>query len=323
MKRGWKKNLLYASLIIFGGVLLFIFGETVRLKNTGFETKTLWDWMHLLIIPVVLAVGAFFLERSERADERKTSEARAKLEREISTDRQQEAALQAYLDRMAELMLEKDLRTTQNEEMRNVARIRTLTVLRGLDEIRKAIVLVFLYESGLIIGEPVVDLTEADLSGANLSGTDLSKAMLSNANFSNANLSKAQLAEANLKGAMLSGADLSYAKLSGANLSEANLYQASLIEADLSQAQLTLADLRATKLSAANLREADLRGADLAGANLTALVVSPAGAKYIRTTYGSEADLTGADLTGANLTEADIGDANLTGATMPDGTKHD
>ena len=76
MKPGWKKYLLYASIVIFGSVLLFILVETVRAKNTGFETKTHWDWMELLIIPLVLADGAIFLQRSERAVERRIAEER-------------------------------------------------------------------------------------------------------------------------------------------------------------------------------------------------------------------------------------------------------
>ena len=109
MKRAWKTYLLYGSAIVAVGVLAYILIETVRLKNTGFETKTLWDWMELLVIPLVLAIGAFYLERSERAVDRKTADDRAKLERELATDRQQEAALQAYLDRMAELLLKENL----------------------------------------------------------------------------------------------------------------------------------------------------------------------------------------------------------------------
>jgi len=103
-----KKFFLYAIFIIIGGGFIFILIETIKAKNTGFETKTLWDWMALLIIPLFLAGGAFFLNLSERkaerriADERrdedrKLADERAELERAIEKDRQQEAALQAYL----------------------------------------------------------------------------------------------------------------------------------------------------------------------------------------------------------------------------------
>src|SRR5262245_46064880 len=130
MRTTWKKYLLYGSTIIVIGVFLYILEETVRLKNTGFEKKTLWDWMQLLIIPLVLGIGAFFLNRSERQNER-----------EIERDRQQEAALQGYIDRLSELLLKEALLSSeQNEEVRNVARIRTLAVLRGLDSKRKALV---------------------------------------------------------------------------------------------------------------------------------------------------------------------------------------
>jgi len=102
MKPRWKTCLLYPSLIIVGGGLIYILVETVKAKNTGFETKALWDWMELLIIPLVLAIGAFFLNQSERETERETAK-----------DRQQEAALQAYIDNMSELLLKEKLRTTK------------------------------------------------------------------------------------------------------------------------------------------------------------------------------------------------------------------
>src|SRR5689334_14997912 len=120
--------------------------ETVRLKNTGFETKTLWDWMQLLIIPLFLTSGALLLNSSERNNER-----------ELATDHQQEAALQAYLDRMADMLLKDNLTSSSNTEVRKVARIRTLTVLQGLDVKRKATLLRFLYEAELInIGDTII-----------------------------------------------------------------------------------------------------------------------------------------------------------------------
>lgn len=247
MKTHWKKYLLYASLIIVGGCLIFILVETVRAKNTGFEAKTLWDWMELLIIPLVLAGGVFFLNRSEKEIERKSVEDRAKLEREIATDRQQEVALQSYLDRMADLLFKEDLATLTNKERRKVARIRTLTVLRGLDVKRKGFVLLFLCEAGLIdsFKDTVIDLAGADFSDADLSDADIIHANLRGANFSGANLrrtifdgadlSNALLINANLRGTDLEGrigpglptrlygADLSFADLTGAHITKEQL----------------------------------------------------------------------------------------------------
>lgn len=210
-----------------GGVLLFILVQTVRAKNTGFEAKTLWDWMQLLIIPLLLAGGAFFLNRSER-----------NTEREIATDRQREDALQAYLDRMADLLLKDKLGSTKKREVRDVARTRTLTVLRSLDKKRKGFVLRFLYEAGLISHKPIINLDRADLRGAYLAGADL-------------------------KGANLTGAFLSEAFLEGVDLSEAKLNKVSLNKAFLGGANLSEADLTEAYLAEANLVGADLTGAKI------------------------------------------------------------
>jgi len=251
MNTRWKRYLLYVSLIIVVGVLIYFLVETVRAKNTGFETKTLWDWMELLIIPLFLAGGAFFLNRSEHSVERARTEQRAILECELATDRQQEAILQSYLDRMGELLLEKKLRT-RNTEVRNVARVRTLTVLRGLDGFRKRIVLKFLYEAGLIAeNKTIVDLTDANLTGADLQVVDLQGLNLKDTNLKDANMQFANLQFANLRASILKDANLGGAYLEGANLEGANLEGAYLEGAYLESADLYAAQVTEEQLAKA------------------------------------------------------------------------
>lgn len=79
--------------------------------------------MDLLIVPLVLAGGALYLNRLER-----------NTERENATNRQQEEALQVYIDRVSELLLKEKLRTIDIQELRDLARTRTLSILRVLDK---------------------------------------------------------------------------------------------------------------------------------------------------------------------------------------------
>jgi hypothetical protein len=62
--------------------------------------KTLCNWMDFLVVPIVLALGTFILNHSE-----KSIEVCAELEREFATDCQHEVVLQTYLDRMSGLLL--------------------------------------------------------------------------------------------------------------------------------------------------------------------------------------------------------------------------
>ena len=312
MNSRWKTYLQYANLIIIGGGLIFIVVETIRAKNTGFEVKTLWDWMELLVIPVVLAVGVFYLNRSERAVERQIAEERANLEREIATDRQQETALQAYIDRMSELLLKEKLLTTEVEEVRDVARTRTLTLFRVLDPTRKGLVLRFLHEADLICkGNPIILLKGTDLRWANLSG----------ANLRSVNLSGANLYSTNLFDANLSDSDLSNVILNEAILFNTDLRNTDLSNAYLNDTDLRTSDFRGTNLRGASLKDADLRSSDLSDSNFD-------GAKL------TGADLSGAILDKSNLSNADLTNVKLTskqlvttkslkGAIMPDGTIHE
>ena len=101
-----------------------------------------WDWLDLLIVPVVLAIVGFVFTSSENRATRVAAEQRA-----------QDEALQAYLDQLGQMLLdgEKPLRESkEGDEVRTLARARALTVLNRLDGRRKATVVQFLYESGLI-----------------------------------------------------------------------------------------------------------------------------------------------------------------------------
>lgn len=268
------------------------FADFTKPNSDFVRGKTLWDWLQLFIIPIFLSIGVFLLNRSERDGERQRSEERTKLEREIATDRQQEAALQSYLDRMADLLLKEKLRTTKKKEARDVANIRTLTILRGLDERRKRIVLIFLYEAELISKRaPIV----------NLGGTNFSDVNLEYFKLTDANLKLADMRNTNLKKAHLEGANLYFIHLGSANLQDAHLQRANLQNALMHYAKLQNTNLQGAKLKDAKLQYADLTGADLSGA-----------------------DFSGADLTSSIVTSEQLATTkSLKGTIMPDGTKHD
>ena len=192
--------------------------------------KTLWDWLDLLIVPIVLAIGGYLFTRTERQAS-ETAAAR----------RSQDTALQAYLDQMGQLLLDKDqpLRVaTADSEVRTLARARTLTVLASLGGNRKVRVLQFLYEAGLITrGDSVVTLIDADLKWADLRRAKLSKTDLCAVNLYLADLRWADLRGANLRRAIVSEVDLRVANLSEADLRGVNLRGSDLRYADLSGVQ--------------------------------------------------------------------------------------
>jgi Pentapeptide repeats (8 copies) len=168
---------------------------------------------------------------------------RKNLQQELEGQRVALEALPAYLDQMVRLLNDKERplrRSKGGDEVSIIAKGRTHTVLPRLDGERKARVLQFLYETGLIIKDrAVVDLLGADLREANLREASLR----------GANLRGADLSTANLSGADLRGADLR-----GANLRQANLHWADLVSANLSGAYVGRTDLSLADLRGANLR---------------------------------------------------------------------
>jgi hypothetical protein len=143
-RRWWKNNWFVrtlASLALIGLLITVILGYLLNWEWTGLlgipenpETRTAWDWLGLLIIPLAVALATLWFNNQTR-----------KSEQSIAQDRVREEALQRYLDTMQELILDKELRKSEEDaEIRSVARARTLTVLRSLDGDRKGQVARFL-----------------------------------------------------------------------------------------------------------------------------------------------------------------------------------
>jgi uncharacterized protein YjbI with pentapeptide repeats len=247
-------------------VLLAIGGAASRW--TGFRGMTVRDWLDLLVVPLALVVISFLFTTQQDQRQQEIENQRAAAERELAVERAQDEALQAYLAQMSTLMLEKDLRNSEeNSEQRTLARARTLTVLGRLDPRRKTALMQFLVEADLVQRvdgrEPIISLRGADLRDAVLFDTDLSGANLMEANLNDAILSASDLSEANLSEAYLRDATLDGTNLRNANLTVAFLERAFLSRAKLSDAALTFAYLRDATLFDANLSGADLEGANL------------------------------------------------------------
>jgi uncharacterized protein YjbI with pentapeptide repeats len=306
---------LYAVPVLIG---LWILLRTYQADNLGFASRTLWDWLELLVVPLALALAGFWFSRIQKRTELEIAEKARESDREIAQqarkadrkathERQDQLTLEKYLDRMKELLLDRNLGPDAKPEVKNLARAWTLNVLRELTAGRNRQVIQFLQESKLLGLESVVDLQEADLSGvdlsgANLSGANLRRANLNNANLQEANLARADLSEVNLRQANLSRTLLWKADLQQADLQEANLSDAHVNEANLEDAVLGWANLYFTSLREANLQNATLVEANLSYTNLW------------------ETDLTGAYLGGATgVRDSQLAEALLSDSTwMPD-----
>lgn len=284
--------LLLVALVLFvlfiRGIIIFLilpgysypwtgFAEYTNAKGEIQQAKTLWDWLQLLGIPIVLAVVAFFFSLAERIAERNDADRRDKIQREVSLDQTRESALQAYFDRMTELILDRNLHgALQGNEIHSIVHGRTRAVLSQLDGRRKGTVVQFLYAADLLGNVvphepdttrkvPIVSLGEA---------TDLNQVILSRSTLWGINLEMTDMKEAILTGIDLFGAIMNGVNLSGATMSGVNFCQA----------DLRVANLNGIKASGSVFVAADLRGANLKGAEFRDGVdfynIKLSGAKY-------------------------------------------
>lgn len=250
------------------GVVQFSYEKGVPKEISGI--KTLWDWLALLIIPIILLIGTWWLGRAEKQREQESLHKRLESDRAIAHQSEQRMLLEAYFDVMTDLLMKQDLRGSRSgDEVRNIARIRTLSAVRNLDGFHKAQVILFLYESGLISTDDVfVDLRDADLSGMRLLGKDLTAISLAGANLAGTSFQKSRLTGANLAGAKLTGIYQGTLGLLSADFEEANLQNANLSNVELGGFEFTDMEIRGDlRGHGANFEKADLRGANFEGAD--------------------------------------------------------
>jgi Pentapeptide repeats (8 copies) len=209
---------------------------------TGFQDRTPWEYLDVFLVPAAVTVATLWFTSTQE-----------KIALDAEERRAQDEALQAYLDKMSELLIDKELhkKADRYHPMRVTARARTLALLEQLDEKRKGTVLLFLREARLINSQArchegrlvayprLVGLKDADLKNAHLrearlisedrreavslEGADLEGADLVDADLESADLRKVVLKSATLSGAILSGTDLSGADLTNATVTETQL----------------------------------------------------------------------------------------------------
>lgn len=232
-KKWWRWVIIIVLAIVASWALYWWppsgFGGYLDSKGEWQREKTLWDWMDLLIVPILLAGGAYAFDQATT---------RRSLKRE--SDRLNESVWQAYLDQITKMLTDEkiNLGSTASENVKIAARAQTRATLRRLDRRHRGYLVNFLYDSKLIQGvDPVVSLREADLRGVDLLGARLKNVNLAEAYLKEADLAFSDLGHSHMGGATLDNANLRGADLEGADLSEANLFGARVTDEQLNQVE--------------------------------------------------------------------------------------
>lgn len=334
-KHGWERPLLAIVLLAILALLVWFVEWIVSEGGTGFtfqtggtqQTRTLWDWLGLLLVPAVLVASGvvFNLILSRR------TEAEATTDRAIADERSREQNLRNFINTMQDLIALPSSELDSNERLKQVARAQAIATATTLDSRRFDKVITFLIDTRLLNYVEEDDLTD-DIAFAGGDGGDSGSSAADQDSDEVSVVSGDESNEASAFESIFTFEDADFEGVSWpcAHLQRLNLNSADLDNSDLSRAYMehtTLRDasLRNTKLENAFLGDADLTGAELDRANFEKAVLENAvlrGASLEGTNFKG-ADLSGVDFRGAiALTPGQLNLAdNLVGVTLPDGTK--
>ena len=247
----WIKGLLSVLLFSLSIFLVIIISNWIsNFKWSGFQKKSFWDWLQLLIVPLMLAFGAFYLNYA--------SETRDK---QIAEEGKQQELLKDYFSKMQTLILaEKTLPKSNNKptgspsldqnqpklspESQAIARALTLAVLDELDGKRKGKVISYLADSKLIIEGPTLkSKSEINLEHANLKYIVLQDVVMPFVKINNADMTNARLDNVDLSNSDLADSDLSEATLKDVKLTEAKVYRVNFTKTNLTGVNFSNTDL--------------------------------------------------------------------------------
>jgi uncharacterized protein YjbI with pentapeptide repeats len=237
-------------------------------------SKTAWDVLQLLIVPVILVAIALAFNAALASRQEKQENRRVREDRALAKEEREDAVLDAYLDKMSSLMLDRGLvRAKPNSAVREVARTLTLATVRRLDGSRKGQVVRFLYEGGLLRvrrdadGEwsrPVINLYRADLRGADLANSAFGQVLPSNYGVELVgDLRGASFDHALLGSVLFSSTDGSrLSDLRGASFRKASIH-GTRFDVDLRGASFERALLEDDDFNHSDLRRTEFDGADI------------------------------------------------------------
>ncbi len=246
---------------VWGTILLLLISVilVVLIQRTSFDWRpydssaqnvrnpTLWDFLELFIVPIILTLGGLLYERisSQREQKRQKEEreleqkrqnleeqknraeieSREKLREITERERYQRVNLREFMDRIEARYASKGERLFDvDEPARATARARVKHVLHQADLKRKQHVIDFLLDSKLTLVTDERDAKHCLLEGFSLKQTDFCGLKMRRFDLTDVNLEGSRFEMApDLSGACLSNANVSRVNFSGALLSDANL----------------------------------------------------------------------------------------------------
>jgi uncharacterized protein YjbI with pentapeptide repeats len=267
-----SKILFFLLIFIISFLLWRVFVIISNFKWSGFQKKSFWDWLQLLIIPLMLALGAFYLNSA--ADFR---------DYQIAQERKQQEILTDYFSKMQGLIVEtkKSKQTPGSKEsnseerllteFRPTAQALTLSVLEQLDGERKGKVITYLAESQLITvdNNKPYPQPEINLYGANLKGMVLN------------DVDQVETVDKKPLGVVIDKADITNSNIKNVKLFEGSqLRESDFSEANLTDVYFTGADMQGAKFIKSQMTNVDLSNTNLTSANFdnvetTKITISP------------------------------------------------
>jgi len=346
-----EKKFTKSGIKLFSLWMLVIFIITIMLYQfewTGFGGRKAWDWLEIAIIPIVLGFLVIHFEKKQRESEIAIEHEREGREKVLEEKRREREEYQAnknraqmifesYIDRMTSLILDYGLlqdRKDNNEDI-EIAKTRTRSVMRTLDEQWRGEVVRFVIETKIaILAKDIFHLTK--FNGADLYKIDFKGMYLQNSDFSGCNLFRADFTAADTNFSIFENATLRTAVFKdseafGCKFVNTDIKNVNFLNCKISHSDFTNAFAENTRFSSKPAFYVDFTSTNLQKSEFSKMEISDTSfenANLNKSTFNNvdfrdvsflNADLTDVDFTDCTFKRCNMKDANLSGVEFFEG----
>ncbi|CAF1276982.1 unnamed protein product [Didymodactylos carnosus] len=233
------------------------------------QLKDIFKILGVLLVPLTLGVATTLLSiqqtqlnQENRQKDTDIAQKQRQQDAHLANQAENERILATYLNDISTLLLDKNTTLDKDSVASSVVRAKTLTTLLQLDVERKRQIILFLYETKLIMRnseQPPVNLFDADLDNLDMS-LPRSKRKL---------YKTYEVLQIQLRGASLVNSSFAWRRLDFSDFSQTDLTIADFTSTDLSYVDFSYALLSKTDFTNATVSKAIFAYANLSGSNLS------------------------------------------------------
>lgn len=228
------------------------------------QSKTLWDWLQLLLVPIILILGGFWLNRSESRHSLEMQKSINDTNLSIEKERFEDGILNSYINDIAQMIINSDTAKLRTNRIMAVYKIKTLTTLNRLNSERRNYLIQFLVDSKMLNYWDFL----SDFKNIHVSGIFFNDVSFDDFKFIGSSISSSRFFSCSIQSSKSSHSDFTSSmfndmKINIFDISSSKFIQSSLVKVIFSECKIKDSKFYGSKIQHSSLGNSTIESSDL------------------------------------------------------------